>query len=138
MSKRLGTMSLSTIKDESDSATIAGAEASVRGVLEGFGELATQLSGSVAQLESEHGKIRDQVSDALVALQFQDRVSQITSHVHTSLDEMSSRLDAGTEDAVDLHEWSSQSRQRYSTYEEFDNHEGAREPAARVQEVTFF
>src|SRR5204863_6109023 len=138
MSRRLSTMSLSVGGDVGGKSTIAGAESAVRGVLERFGLLATHLAESVSHLQGEHGKIRNQIADALVALQFQDRVSQIISHVHTSVDELGSRLDAGTEDAFDVIAWTAQSSRRYSTFEEFANHEGRGAQAERVQEVTFF
>jgi methyl-accepting chemotaxis protein len=138
MSRRLATMSFSMAGDKKGGSTIAHAEKAVHGVLHRFGDLATRLEASVSHLECEHGKIRDHVADALVALQFQDRVSQIVSHVHAGLDELACQIDAGTEATFDVTAWTARSSQRYSTFEEFANHEGGSAPTERAQEVTFF
>jgi len=137
MTRQLDSMSLGMM--DGGNSKISEAEEAVRGVLERFGALAGRLTESVGRLENEHERIRDMVAEALVGLQFQDRVSQIVSHVHSSLDELGSRIAAGGHDAFDVRAWVSESSRAYSMSEEFANLESARGPAARKQhEVTFF
>src|SRR5258706_698030 len=70
--------------DESDARGIARADAAIRDVMERFKRLTTVLSKSVQIMESESEGVGREISDALVQLQFQDRVSPIVAHVATN------------------------------------------------------
>ena len=71
-------------KDEDD--TIAASEAKIGGVLEAFKGVTTTLVDSANHLRNESSAIKVQLDEAVVQLQFQDRVSQMLEHVAHSIE----------------------------------------------------
>ncbi len=69
----------------SDTQYVKQSEASISTVLEDFRGIASELSSSCAALRESSAVIKEDVSESLVQLQFQDRVSQILLHVVGSL-----------------------------------------------------
>lgn len=67
---------------------IAASEDTIQQVLTGFHDFAENLSGTTELLRQESQGIKDEVNEALVQLQFQDRVSQIMSHVRTNIERL--------------------------------------------------
>ena len=122
------------------------AEAAVHNVLERFRGAAAGLSESAAILQRESCGIRDEISDVLVSLQFQDRVSQIISHVTGDLDKLGALLaqfhvdrDAGRlPGALDATGWLNDLAQTYTTAEQLIVHTGGSAAAPRESEITFF
>ena len=126
-------------KDDSQIVSIAGAQELVRKVVASSEAMMHQLTRSIAAMEDERRDVREDISQVLVSLQFQDRVSQILSHVTGNLEDLHSHLRAGNRDAMDDLKWLERMAGTYSTPEEFDNHTGMR--LATVQPgsaVTFF
>ncbi len=70
---------------------VAGEEASgiVKEVMSCFETLTTGLSESTENLKKENAGIQDEVTNILYSFQFQDRVSQILTHVSSSLNHFS-------------------------------------------------
>ncbi|NLO81143.1 MAG: chemotaxis protein [Xanthomonadaceae bacterium] len=66
---------------ERDSKAVAGAEETIRQVLNEFRTVADGLSKASETLRRSSASIQNQISGAIVELQFQDRSSQILSHV---------------------------------------------------------
>jgi len=64
---------------------VADSEARIRNVLDQFQGLTTSLAESTALLRNESRDIQAEVNDALVQLQFQDRVSQVLAHVRDNI-----------------------------------------------------
>lgn len=64
------------------------AEDSIGRVLTGFRDITDALVRSGALLKDESLGIKAEISEALVQLQFQDRVSQIMSHVSNNIDQL--------------------------------------------------
>lgn len=119
--------------------SIAAAQETVRRVMEGFDATLQRLTDALAAMESERGDVRDRISRALVALQFQDRVSQILSHVSRSVAGMRDHIGDGSWGGVDEHEWLRDVAAEYSTEEEFRNHAGAAPVGQRrAAGITFF
>ena len=73
--------------------TVATSEATIAGVLASFREATDALVESAAVLRNSSGGIKAEISEAMVQLQFQDRVSQIVSHLEQSFDRFLSSLD---------------------------------------------
>ena len=122
-----------------EAVSIGAAEDLVQHVVATSEAMMRQLTQAVGAMEEERRNIRSDVSRALVALQFQDRVSQILSHVAHNLEEMRSRIDAGHWHALDERQWLDRIASNYSTHEEFTNH--AASPMAVAQSgpaITFF
>ena len=64
---------------------VKAAEATIDGVLADFKDITDALQRSSTLLKNESVGIKSEISEALVQLQFQDRVSQIMGHVRTSI-----------------------------------------------------
>ncbi len=65
--------------------TLTGAEESIQNVLDGFRQSSTDLVESSDRLRHENEAIQIDVTESLVSLQFQDRVSQMLSHVRDNI-----------------------------------------------------
>ncbi len=126
----------------------ASREANV-GVLGRLRAATDAVVASGEQLKQESLGIKGEVSEALVQLQFQDRVSQILSHVATSIESLPREMTAYAErcqasrqllplDAAQLLEALQSS---YAMHDERVMHTGAKPAAAAAapaEEVTFF
>lgn len=118
--------------------SVARAERVVQRVVERFQALTAALNESERRMHGERAHIRDQVAEALVALQFQDRVSQILSHVHAGMQDLTRRIAAGGSSDLDVNDWVRRTAEAYTTPEELANLRVAGEPAERARAVTFF
>ena len=119
--------------------SIRAAEDLVHHVVASSDAMMRQLTQAIGAMEDERRNVRGDVSRALVALQFQDRVSQILSHVTHNLQEMQARIAAGHWHALDEREWLERLASNYSTHEEFTNHAPSPLPATQpASVVTFF
>ena len=73
--------------------TIAASEDTINSVLSEFKNVTDALVQSASILKNESIGIKDEISEALVQLQFQDRVSQIMSHVNLNIGRLPSVLE---------------------------------------------
>ena len=128
-----------------ESSVVASSETAIRHVLAQFGSTAETLARSTELLQAESAGIRVEIDDVLVALQFQDRVSQIFSHVQNDLDKLHAHLlqsRAGQGEpgqAIDAARWLAELESTYTTAEQRRNHSGAAaQPAEAASEITFF
>ena len=74
--------------EEREAASAIAAEATINGVLGRLQGVTTSLEGSAEVLKRESAGIQSEVVEALVQLQFQDRVSQRMAHVRQSLERL--------------------------------------------------
>lgn len=124
---------------EGSGASIPWARKLVEQVVARFEATTAQLTRSIEAMERERHDVRDDVSRVLVSLQFQDRVSQILSHVSGNLEAMQTDIAAGRWAAMDDRRWLQRMAESYSTPEEFNNHDAQRQTAVKpVSEITFF
>ena len=135
---------------EEDTRSVAEAEKTIHKVLDNFKEVASGLSESSDMLRRESEGIRVEISDTLVYLQFQDRVSQILAHVrdnldglHTHLKQYAAERSGGGSPAIDANAWLNEMALGYTTAEQRINHRndktGAASPATpNATEITFF
>lgn len=131
-----------------ESASAVASEAAIHGVLGEFQGVTDRLEASADVLKRESMGIQSEIVEALVQLQFQDRVSQRMTHVRHNIERLPALLadsreqfdSAGALKAVDaaalLHELESS----YAMADERATHGGAAAgPApAAAEEVTFF
>ena len=98
-------------------------------------------------MQKESTGIRDEISDVLISLQFQDRVSQILSHVRGNLNGLHEHLvryqqERATQDQprpIDSKAWLDEMELTYATEEQRRNHRGvAAAKATDKTEITFF
>ena len=108
----------STSRDED---SITRVESVIRSVLDRFKQTTAGLAQSIHIMEKESASVRDNISEALVALQFQDRVSQIQTHLVNSLNTLRLAVENGTSDDLNAEAWTHEMAQEFSTQEEFDN-----------------
>ena len=135
---------------EEDTRSVAEAEKTIHKVLDNFKEVASGLSESSDMLRRESEGIRVEISDTLVYLQFQDRVSQILTHVRDNLDGLHTRLkqyaaerSGGGSPAIDANAWLNEMALGYTTAEQRINHRNDKTGAAssatpNATEITFF
>ena len=135
---------------EEDTRSVAEAEKTIHRVLGNFKEVASGLTESSGILRRESEGIREEISDTLVYLQFQDRVSQILAHVRDNLGGLHARLkqyaaerSGGGSPTIDANAWLDEMALGYTTAEQRRNHGGSKAGAApgetqAATEITFF
>jgi methyl-accepting chemotaxis protein len=128
---------------EHDNQSVASSEASIQQVLDRFQGITQRLSGSTELLQQESVGIRDEISEVLVALQFQDRVSQILSHVRGNMDALHQRLQQCRHNPelllrIDAQAWLAEMELTYATDEQRQIHHGGTSSSAKEAEITFF
>ena len=143
------TATFSTISREArdrsgaDASSVNQAEQVIDTVLRRFRDVTAQLSDSAQSMQRESAGIRKEISEALVALQFQDRVNQILAHVGDNMDALRREIaspqaaaDAGN--PLNIHAWLTRMEQHFTTEEEIHNLRGGNAGVARPRNIDFF
>lgn len=124
-----------------DNAAIAQSDSSVRAVLGRLRQQISNVAHSALNMRTESAAIKDEVSESLVQLQFQDRVSQILTQVSTVMKQFNSS------EVEPIHDGKvaglgrrrlEQMASMYTTEEQRRNHAGVALEAVAPKEVTFF
>jgi methyl-accepting chemotaxis protein len=131
---------------EKDTGSVADAEKAIHKVLDNFNEVASGLCESSEILRRECKGIQQEISDALVHLQFQDRVSQILSQVRDNLDGLhvhikqysAERGNGAGSQTIDANAWLKEMALGYTTEEQFRNHHDEKAGAKTNAGVTTF
>ena len=130
-----------------DQEAVRRSEQAIENVLAGFNNLASQLVQSSEALRAESTGIHAEIADALVALQFQDRVSQILVNVRNNLDELhqeigryqQARNDHGQVQPMNVADWLAAMEESYTTSEQRSIRRGRKaNTLAEATEITFF
>ncbi|MFZ2269911.1 MAG: methyl-accepting chemotaxis protein [Azonexus sp.] len=142
------TLSISRQYSEQDEAMVAQSEAVIQHVVGRARTVALDLAASSDVLRQETRSIGDEISEVLVALQFQDRVSQILGHVGNDMGKLKERIAlhekaraAGeTPVAVDAAAWLDELSHTYTVPEQHVVHGGGtlKTVAPADTEITFF
>ncbi|MBS1160281.1 MAG: methyl-accepting chemotaxis sensory transducer [Proteobacteria bacterium] len=123
------------------------ADAAITRMVGRLREGATELTDSTQLLRSRSQSIGEEVTDILVALQFQDRVSQVLGHVSGDMDKLQNRLReqeaeraAGrAAELIDADTWLSELSRTYTVPEQHVVHHGGKPPATTgSDDITFF
>jgi methyl-accepting chemotaxis protein len=124
---------------QTDTATIANAESAIQHVVDGFQRETAGLEASARLLQSEGRGVREEISNLLVALQFQDRMSQMLCHVVADMGKLHERAAAaGCAFDSDPGAWLAELQATYAMHEQRVNHGAAGEPAGSPDAITFF
>ncbi|CAM3370990.1 chemotaxis protein [Pseudomonas floridensis] len=128
---------------DQDNHSVAESEQSIQHVLQRFQSITSRLAQSADLLKQESYGIRDEMTEVLVSLQFQDRVSQILSHVRDNIDSLHSHLQQSSQSpdlaiAIDAREWLARMESTYATDEQRRTHRGESAAQQNSQEITFF
>lgn len=130
-----------------DSNRLSKSETSIARVLEQFRDSTENILQSAQILEQESAAVQTSVEEVLVNLQFQDRVSQILSHVTGDMEKLvgaladqETRLRHGQAiTPIDADEWLQTIQKSYTTLEQVDVHRGGHHSKApSTSEITFF
>jgi methyl-accepting chemotaxis protein len=131
-----------------DSDAMTASEAGILEVLSDFRGLTASLADSAAVLRTESQGIHVEVNEALVQLQFQDRVSQTLSHVRDNIGRLPGfireRCAASEQDGepqvLDARQLLEELESSYAMPSERAIHQGAPadSPEASAEEITFF
>lgn len=138
---------------EKDIAMVAHAEQVVEQVVSKFSGAANKLVESGDAMRAEGQYVASEISQVLVDLQFQDRVSQMLTHVHSDLNKLETSISSGV-DALDADVWLAELADTYTMQEQHEIHAGkeisavnkaygansttASSPGNADDEVTFF
>lgn len=130
-----------------DNSRLSKSEASITQVLEQFQQSSESIMHSASTLEQESSAVQASVEEVLVNLQFQDRVSQILSHVTDDMEklvgaisEQETRIRHGESIVpIDVHDWLRAVQKTYTTLEQVDVHRGGNQSKSPSNsEITFF
>lgn len=134
---------------EQDERAMADSRGTIAAVLGDFRAVTESLSASTEVLRTGSEDIKGEISQALVQLQFQDRVNQIMSHVKHNIERLPDVLERhrraweqdGALPPLDPDELLRELEKTYATKEERAIHRGegtAPAPSQEDTEVTFF
>ncbi len=132
---------------DQDARTMQSSEELIGGVLKVFRGSVEQLTDAATQFQHEGQAVQEQVSGVIVALQFQDRVSQIMRHVMDDMARLESVIGENRErhaggeplQPIDVKAWLEQLSSNYTTLEQVDNHQGKQSNTpGNATEITFF
>jgi len=119
--------------------TVETARTAIREVLADFHALAEALDDSARKLRQSNLEIKSEVDDSLIQLQFQDRTSQILSHVRDNIELVVDRLREQGIAALDVEDALARLERSYAMAEERSNHQSAGASAApEGGDITFF
>nr|WP_297350941.1 methyl-accepting chemotaxis protein [uncultured Caldimonas sp.] len=132
---------------EKDSAAAAASEQTINGVLGDLRGVTDALVSASARMRQESLGIKSEISEALVQLQFQDRVNQIVTHVKHNIEQLPQYLErnqteyrqAGRLQPLDARPLLLELERTYAMAEERAVHDGAKAVAQPTDtEITFF
>lgn len=110
----------------------------IRQITEDLRDSATRMVQHGAALHQENMAVGEEISEVLVALQFQDRVSQMLGHMRDDIQRLGLHLSEPCE-RVDARTWLNDLSHTYTMPEQHAIHHG-RGPAATesASDITFF
>ena len=131
---------------QQDEAMVIDSEQVIKHVVGRVQVAAVDLAESSDGLRRETLSIGEELADVLVALQFQDRVSQILGHVSQDMGKLKERLISQTDQraqggapaAIDAAAWLAELSHTYTVPEQHVVHGGGTTRGAAAAEITFF
>lgn len=129
-----------------DHVSVANSEQAIEQVLTRFRQATDSLAESASLLQSESTDIHHEISNVIISLQFQDRVSQILNQVRNNMEHLSSHLNDPEQQVrtsgpimIDADSWLADMELTYATDEQRDIHHGrSTKPTASSADITFF
>ena len=122
--------------------TVAHAEHTIEGVLGRFEGITGQLQSASQLLQDESTGIGHELSQVLVELQFQDRVSQILVQVRERMASLHQQLEhcqaTGEPFHLDVDAWLAETERTYAMQEQRNNHHGRGSARPADSAITFF
>ncbi len=113
-----------------DFQTVNDSESAIHDVLNRFHQMTSSMSQATEAMQTIGQQIRDEISNVLVSLQFQDRTSQILTHVCKSLDALfkhlqqaKNEIQRGSQVRIDAQQWLKDMELGYTTREQRQIHQ---------------
>lgn len=141
------TLSVSEQYAKHDEEMAATSSEVIESVLTNLQSAAENLGDSTETLRGEGHRIGGEIAEVLVALQFQDRVSQMLMHVRNDLAKLEMRLNESVKEIslgrsphpLDADAWLAELAKTYTMQEQLHVHGGQSSAAAPAEsEITFF
>ncbi|WP_159971631.1 methyl-accepting chemotaxis protein [Pseudomonas sp. 8Z] len=140
------TLSISQEYANTDAQTLNNASEVINGVITRFHHSASGIVSHNEAMRSQSESVAQDIAEVLVALQFQDRISQMLGHVRGDLDKLHLHIDerqrqraAGEAPAeLDSEHWLRELAQTYTMPEQYDIHRGDAPGKRNDSEITFF
>lgn len=129
-------------KDSSD--MMQQSESKICEVMESFHAAVSGLSDSSGILNAHSSQIRQEISDIIISLQFQDRVSQILGNIRGDMERLEESLRQASQQwncdhrPIDARAWLENLAKGYTTQEQRINQFGEKTAGKSVRELTFF
>lgn len=105
---------------EKDAQMVINAEQVVENVVAKFGDATQAMTASAQAMQTQGQHIKSEIADVLVSLQFQDRVSQVLTHVQDDIYKLHDRITSNGEIDSDL--WMDELSATYTTKEQHQIH----------------
>lgn len=122
--------------DRAEQTLLDAAETTVGGVLSDFDVQVREMEQRVAELQEAGRATAEAIQKVLVDLQFQDRTSQILSHVRDDATLFASLLES--DEVPDPDDWLRRLESTYTTSEQENVHRGASATSAVSSSIDFF
>lgn len=116
---------------------ISSAETMFNNILKNFNQVTLDMEKSISTMENESLQVRNDISSALMALQFQDSVSQIMAHVADNINALSEIAGTGTKN-LDAETWLKDMKENFSVDAEHDNLSDSQTASTETSSLTFF
>lgn len=140
------TLTISQEYAKTDAQTLKNASEVINGVITRFHHSASGIVSHNEAMRSQSEVVAQDISEVLVALQFQDRTSQMLGHISSDLDKLHRHLDecerqraqGATPPVLDVQRWLSELAQTYTMPEQHDIHQGNAAGKRNDSDITFF
>jgi len=131
---------------ETEQQTILATEQTIHSVIADYEQAVQVITANNQQLQQQSVHVHGQLSDVIINLQFQDRVSQILSHIMSDMDKLSHTCSGlltdvrqdREPDPLSASQWLSELEQTYTTLEQTSIHRGQHKSNTAQDEITFF
>lgn len=134
------TLQAANALSEHDRALMKASRETVSKVVARFDSAGTAMKEAASGLESNAANVRDRISNILVSLQFQDRVTQILMHSKGDIDRFVGYVTGLPSEAapepMDLEGWLREMEKKYATLEQHDVSQAGH--PAPASDISFF
>lgn len=137
-------LSIAEQTSEQDLHAQTRSQQSIQSVLDRFSTTSNHLSEAATFLQQRNQMVQRDVSEMVVAMQFQDRTSQMLSQVSESMERLGDALSnsgdtaSGAAQVLDVATWLGEMEQSYVTREQHLNHGGGSISGVNADDITFF
>ena len=140
------TLNISQEYAKTDALTLKNASEVINGVITRFHHSASAIVSHNEAMRSQSEVVAQDIAEVLVALQFQDRTSQMLSHISGDLDKLhrhladcqQQRAQGHATQALDVQRWLNELAQTYTMPEQHDIHQGNAPGKRHDSDITFF